>query len=55
MVCLRWNTLDYMGPLKVMELSKDLADTLTMYATTIKSETVRTYLMDVGRRWQQRK
>lgn len=50
---IRW--VPDVGALKVMELSKDLADALTMYATTIKSEAVRTYLMDVGRRWQQRK
>ena len=48
---IRW--VPDVGALKVMELSKDLADALTMYATTIKSEAVRTYLMDVGRRWQQ--
>lgn len=50
---IRW--IPDVGSLKVMELSKDLADALTMYATTIKSEAVRTYFMDVCKRWQQRK
>lgn len=50
---IRW--IPDVGALKVMELSKDLADALTMYATTIKNEAVRTYFMDVCKRWQQRK
>lgn len=50
---IRW--IPDVGSLKVMELSKDLADAITMYSTTIKSEAVRTYFMDVCKRWQQRK
>ena len=35
------------GSLKVMELSKDLADALIMHATTIKNEEVRTFFLAI--------
>lgn len=43
------------GSLKVMELSKDLADALIMHATTIKNEEVRTLFLAICQKWQQRK
>ena len=43
------------GSLKVMELSKDLADALIMHATSIKNEEVRTIFLDICKKWQQRK
>ena len=50
---IRWK--DDVGSMKVMELSKDLADALLMYATTIKEEHVRTAFVKSATKWQQRK
>lgn len=43
------------GSLKVMELAKNLADSLVLYALTIKDETIRTSYMEHCRKWQQRR
>lgn len=49
----RW-TAD-IGSLVVMELCKELADTLMLYALSIKDESVRTYYIGECKKWQQRR
>ena len=50
---IRW--VPDIGSLKAMELCKDLADALTLYATAIADEGVRTAFLEVCKKWQQRR
>lgn len=49
----RW--IPDIGSLMVMELCKDLADALLIYALTIKDENIRTAFLKDSRKWQQRR
>lgn len=50
---IRW--VPDVGSLKAMELCKDLADAMTLYATAIVDEGVRTAFLETCKKWQQRR
>lgn len=50
---IRW--VSDVGSLKAMELCKDLADAMTLYATVIADEGVRTAFLETCKKWQQRR
>jgi len=50
---IRW--VPDVGSLKAMELCKDLADAMTLYATAIADEGVRTAFLETCKKWQQRR
>ena len=50
---IRW--VPDVGSLKAMELCKDLADAMTLYATAIADEGARTVFLETCKKWQQRR